>query len=351
MSKTLLILGDPLTSLKVKGDTSLALVEGALSCGWKAAWAEPSHLVFTQSGVKLSGCTWLEGLDKRSPVIAGAGHRHSEVPPALSSFDLIFVRKDPPVDDTYRNMCLFLNALPNTRAIQNAPSALLALHEKLLPYQMVQEGALETSDVLPSLILSTQEPFATVLSRLKTMGAQFQDWVLKPWLGFAGRGVQRLQGNLEFETAWNELRDASSAQKAGGGAGTLGANALSWHESLWIIQPYLPDIVTKGDRRVLVAQGQILCDIVRYAAPGQLAANLAQGGTARLEDLGAALQEKCTRVAQALQKQGVVFAGLDIIGTRFTEINITSPTGLRSFEDLTQKPLSQLAFQRLAQIS
>jgi glutathione synthase len=350
LQKNLLIIGDPLPGLSPKGDTSLALAQGALQCGWKVLWTEAERIVWTPAEVCGESFSEIVSFDGRMPKVTA--HLPSM---GLQCFDLIMIRKDPPVDEGYRNLCLLLGALPHKikAKVQNDPFTLLHTHEKLLPFQMVEKGALSAKDVVPSLFLPPDLNEEQVAQRIEQLQAQTPDfnkiykqdsWILKPWLGFAGKGVQKINGKQNVaEALQKQNRFGIDPQVENS------KTRINWQESLWILQPYLPQIISHGDRRVLVAQGQVVCDIVRYAAEGSLAANLAQGGTAKLEPLNDALHQKCEAIAGALLKMGVAFAGLDIIGEQFTEINITSPTGLRAYEDLSGKTMTEKTFALLAQ--
>ncbi|NBW80124.1 hypothetical protein EBR21_00065 [bacterium] len=154
---------------------------------------------------------------------------------------------------------------------------------------------------------------------------EFRDFkfkiLAKPWRGHGGRGIQTFAAPEDLE-AWLKVQPASSG-------------AQSALVDLSIIQPLLPEIHTQGDRRVFVVNGCVAFDFVRWPAAGRIEANLAQGGSATLEQMPEEVQAVSTRIAEFLKKEGVLLAGLDFIGSRLTEVNITSPTGIRTFENLS----------------
>ena len=132
--------------------------------------------------------------------------------------------------------------------------------------------------------------------------------VTKPFLGFGGRDVE-LQGREAYRHSASSDLDR-------------------------FIQPFVSEVRTRGDRRVLFLEGKVIGHFVRMPAQGGFISNLAQGGTAHAKPLSAEEEELCVKVSNFLAAVGINFAGADFIGSRVSEINITSPTGLRSLEAL-----------------
>jgi len=106
-----------------------------------------------------------------------------------------------------------------------------------------------------------------------------------------------------------------------------------------VVQPFLKEVLDE-DRRLLVIDGKVRGQFVRVPPPGGFVANLAQGGRAEFRPLSKAQQAVGARAAHFLKKVGIVFAGLDLIGSKVSEINVTSPTGFLAFEKLTGENLA-----------
>jgi glutathione synthase len=171
----------------------------------------------------------------------------------------------------------------------------------MLPFEAVELGFLNENEVIPTFIVGGNR-------HLVPKSFPRGESVIKPWLGHGGKGVEKIA--------------APASPKA-------------WQ----MMQPLLP-VEKTGDRRVFFLNGQRIGDFVRYPAEGKIQANLAQGGRAALQDLSKKESAICEKVGQFLQEKGILFAGIDLLGERLSEVNITSPTGFAA--------LAQLGGPRLA---
>lgn len=342
MTQALLIVGDPLDKLNYGSDSSLAIAQGALELGLTVHWATPESIELLNTSVIVENPITIEKV---------FAHRAPQVAPSGKTFDLghsyrrILIRKDPPFDAGYTDLCWLLTQLP-AGLVVNAPQALLLHHEKLAPLLLARSGTIPDYALVPQLISQSPERligyanqlFQTATSLLSTLKnepdfAQFTYKVLcKPWRGHGGRGVQTFS-SIEELNDWLKLlpRDPRTALL----------------EERIILQPLLPEIFSHGDRRVFVVNGKVIFDFVRRPAKGRVEANLAQGGTAELSAMTPLQRELSENIALELKKRGVLIAGLDFIGDRITEINITSPTGLRTYESLSGRAISKSVVQGL----
>jgi glutathione synthase len=217
------------------------------------------------------------------------------------------MRKDPPVDEAYlyATHLLELAERHGVRVI-NRPAALRAWNEKL--------SSLRWSHLMaPTLVASR-------VAELAAFTAQHGEVVLKPLGGRAGQGV------------------------VFAAAGTPGLRALlelvTAMETLPVmVQAFLPGVAA-GDKRILLVNGEPLGAVNRVPSGGEFRSNLAVGGQPQAADLSDAERAICAELAPALQAEGLFFVGIDVIDGRLSEINVTSPTGIREVERLAGIPLA-----------
>ncbi len=213
----------------------------------------------------------------------------------LESMDVVCIRTDPPFDRTYMYATLLLDLLPAKTWVVNRPSSLRNWNEKL--------AALEFPELSPPTLVSNHP------DDIKEFAAGYERIVLKPLDGHGGQGIHFLE------------RDANDTDAV---IATATHDGAHWVE----VQAYLP-AANDGDKRILLLDGDPLGGILRVHADGVELNNLDAGGTAQPCELTEQDREICARLKPALQREGVVFCGIDVIGGRLIEINVTSPTGLQ----------------------
>jgi len=233
---------------------------------------------------------------------------------ALAGFDVIWMRKDPPVDEAYLYATHLLEVAERAGVrVLNRPSALRSWNEKL--------GALRFSRwMAPTLV-------AGRVSELLLFAEEQQEIVLKPLGGRAGLGVIRVNGQSPGLKALLEL--------------------VTEQERLPVMaQAFLPS-VSEGDKRILLVDGDPLGAINRRPSAGEFRSNLAVGGQAEATELTERERQICAALAPALRAEGLFFVGIDVIGGMLSEINVTSPTGVREVERLMNQPLADQTIERL----
>ena len=211
------------------------------------------------------------------------------------------LRQDPPFDMAYITTTHFLDAIHPKTLVVNNPTEVRNAPEKL--YVTTFEGVQP-----PTLITSDTEA-------LYDFRARHGDIVLKPLYGGGGSGVARL---LADDPNLDALLDLHRM---------IGREPV-------IAQKFIP-AVTKGDKRILLVDGEPIGAINRVPAPGQIRSNLAVGGRADAVDLTARDLELCAIIGPQLRARGLLFVGVDVIGDYLTEINVTSPTGARALKHLS----------------
>lgn len=265
-----------------RNDTSHLLLYHLSQRGHEIAYSDPSSL-FVHNGIPAAG---------RQPVMVLAESPYfefgSEGESPLTDFDLILMRKDPPVNLPYLSALQILSLVETSCLIINAPSVLQRLNEKLAILQF------------PDLIPRTEVTSDRVRVR-RFLDSSGGDAVLKRLDSFAGKGVARVQVD-NLDSIWDSL---------GGGQDPL------------MVQESLP--VESGEKRLFVVEGKVLGGLVRFPPPGDFLTNPDLGGTYRATELSPRERLIGEEVGRSLREQGVFFAGLDLIAERLTDVNITSP--------------------------
>jgi glutathione synthase len=313
---------DPIERLRPTKDSSVALMQAAQRAGqqvWVCTPADlavhgrdPAHqpLVHAQS-VRLAAITpTASGWDLPDPWYEAAEPRWLP----LAAFPRVWMRKDPPVDEAYLYATHLLELAERQGVrVLNRPSSLRAWNEKL--------GALRWSHLMaPSLVASR-------VDQLAAFAAEHGEVVLKPLGGRAGLGVVRSHGQAPGLKALLEL--------------VTGQQQLPV-----MVQAFLP-AVTAGDKRILLVDGEPLGAVNRRPAAGEFRSNLAVGGQPEACELSDAERAICAELAPALRAEGLFFVGIDVIDGRLSEINVTSPTGVREVERLGGIPLADQTIERL----
>lgn len=296
---------DPLRQINPEKDSSAALMQAAHRAGDELWACTPSDLIARGE----------EPLAMATPVTpdpwitTGPCERL-----LLTGFDAIWMRKDPPVDEAYLYATHLLEVAERAGVlVLNRPSALRAWNEKL--------GALRFSRwMAPTLV-------AGRVQELADFAREQGEVVLKPLGGRAGLGVVRVAAEAPGLKALLEL--------------------VTEQERLPVMaQRFLP-AVKEGDKRILLVDGEPLGAINRRPSGGEFRSNLAVGGEAEATELSDRERLICSALAPALRTEGLFFVGIDVIDGMLSEINVTSPTGVREVERLMQQPLADQTIERL----
>lgn len=221
----------------------------------------------------------------------------------LAQLDAIFIRKDPPFDTEYLHATQLLDLVKEQTLVLNDPAGLRAANEKLF--------ALQFEEWMPETLVTRDR--AAIFDFLRAVGGAC---VLKPLDGAGGSGVVALR--LEDKNA-RALVDIQTHE------GTRWA----------MVQKFEPGI-SEGDKRVLLLDGKPLGAILRVPRPDDIRANIHVGGSVFATELTAREQELCAAIGPVLVEHGLYFVGLDLIGGKLIEVNVTSPTGIQELGRHTQ---------------
>ena len=291
------IVMDPIGSIKVHKDSSLAMLLAARKRGWELYYMEQGDLFLEDSRCHAQ----LARLDVRDDENDWftLSDRHTA---PLDELDVILMRKDPPVDMEFIYTTFLLQrAEAHGVLVVNNPGAIRNANEKLYTAWFPQCG--------PPTRVSRE------IYRLKEFLDIHGDIIVKPLDGMGGASVFRIRMN---DPNLNVILETLT------GNGTISAMA----------QRYIPEI-TAGDKRILMINGEPFPHaLARIPASGETRGNLAAGGRGEGVDLSARDRWICEQVGPALREQGLMFVGLDVIGDYLTEINVTSPTCIRELDSI-----------------
>jgi glutathione synthase len=286
---------DPIERINIRGDSTFALLLEAQRRGHSLAYYTPDKLA--QRDARLyAAVRALEVRDK-------AGDHFSLGEPKrldLASFDVILLRQDPPFDLAYVTTTHLLERVHPGTLVVNDPAHVRNAPEKIF--------VTEFADLMPPTLLTRD------LAEIKAFRAEHGDIVMKPLYGNGGAAVFRLtREDLNFGSLYDLF-------------------SVTFREA-WVVQKFLPE-VKDGDKRIILVDGEFAGAINRVPAPDDLRSNMVRGGAAKATELTAREREICARLGPALRERGLIFVGIDVIGGYLTEINVTSPTGIRAVKNL-----------------
>ena len=293
MSLRVAIQMDPIEAVKVASDTTFMMALEAQARGHRLWVYEPEKLSLEDGRLTARA---------RSVEVKPVQGEHATLgaPEALglAEVDVVLMRQDPPFDMAYVTATHMLETVHPRTLVVNDPKEVRNAPEKLF--------VLQFPDLTPPTLV-THDPEAIADFRRR-----HGDCVLKPLYFGGGSGVARLSADDPNVDALLELH------------GQVGREPV-------IVQAFIP-AVTRGDKRVLLVEGEPVGAINRVPAEGQIRSNLAVGGRAEAVELDARDREICARIGPELKARGLIFVGIDVIGGLLTEINVTSPTGAQQLK-------------------
>jgi glutathione synthase len=284
---------DPIGSVNINTDSTFRIALEAQERGHSLFFYTADRLAFVEGRVVARGWPITVRREQGNPVTYG-----EEVEVDLSEYDVVWLRQDPPFDMGYITTTHLLDLIHPKTLVVNDPFWVRNFPEKLLVLQF------------PALTPPTA--IARDLQTIRAFKARHGDIILKPLYGNGGAGVFRLDLNDRNLASLHEM--------------FTGIN----REPL-IVQKFLPD-VAKGDKRIILVDGEPVGAINRIPQAGETRSNMHVGG--RPEKVGMTPRdlEICAAIGPVLRAKGQVFVGIDVIGDWLTEINVTSPTGLQELE-------------------
>jgi len=308
MTKKVLFITDPMRELKPEKDTSIFMMEEAISLGYKVYQAEMKHLYVDKDNVYVDarniieiGTSQVEGIRKEVIKVA--------------DFLYTFMRKDPPVDTDYINS-LHLLGLAETQGARvfNKPNSIKEFNEKMF--------ALHFKDYIPRTLVTSN------LEKVINFQADHETIIVKPLDGMGGDSIYKME-DMEEENL-DILLDMTEDET-----------------TQIVVQEFIPEIY-QGDFRILIIHGKPFEKTLARIPQGEsFKGNLAAGGKGVVMDINKRQKDVADIVGKFLVSKGINFAGIDMIGDHLTEINITSPTCAREIYNQSGKNPIQEYFSKL----
>ena len=284
---------DPIGPIDIAADSTFRLAEEAQARGHELFYYTPDQLAYQEGRLTARG--WPLKVQR---VVGDHTLLGDEQEVDLADFDVIWLRQDPPFDMHYITTTHLLDRVHPKTLVVNDPFWVRNYPEKLL--------VLEFPELTPPTTIARD------LGTIKAFKQKHGDIIVKPLYGNGGAGVFRLDQNDRNLASLHELFTGFSREPL-------------------IAQKFLP-AVSKGDKRVILVDGEPVGAINRVPAAGETRSNMHVGGRPEKIELSARDLEICRAIGPLLREKGQIFVGIDVIGEYLTEINVTSPTGIQELE-------------------
>jgi glutathione synthase len=299
---------DPIERIKIAGDSTFAVLLEAQARGHKLSYYTPDRLSMLDGKV-VARAQSLQVRDKEGDHFTLGEPKRVEV----SSLDVVLLRQDPPFDLAYITTTHLLERVHPKTLVVNDPASVRNAPEKMF--------VTEFTDLMPPTLLSHD------LEEIKAFRAAQGDIVMKPLYGKGGEAVFLLRrDDLNFGSLYDLFSTMFREQ--------------------WVIQKFLPE-VKHGDKRIILVDGEFAGAVNRVPAEGDLRSNMVRGGSPKATDLSKREQEICKRLGPALKERGLLFVGIDVIDGWLTEINVTSPTGVRAIRNVGGPDVAAMIWDRI----
>ena len=285
---------DPLEKLNLKGDTTFALALEAQRRGHVIYHFTPDELILRSNNVLAKICK----LELSNDNEINTYKYHQKKVEQLCDFNIVMMRQDPPFDMSYITATHILEKLPKKTIVVNNPCEVRNAPEKIFVTNF--------SHLMPQTLITKD------IDIVKSFRDEFKDIIIKPLYGNGGQGVFHVKPHDENFYSILEMFFKNS------------------NEPL-MIQQYLKD-VRNGDKRIILLNGEVVGALNRVHQEGESRSNMHVGGRPEKTLLTKRDKFICDEISQSLKEKELYFVGIDVIGDFITEINVTSPTGIREIE-------------------
>lgn len=282
---------DPIDAINPLGDSSFALMLEAQERGHTLFYYTPASLA--QRGDTVTARVHRVSVNDKAQGLHFALEDWEKTD--LSTFDTVLLRQDPPFDMSYITTTHMLERIHPKTLVVNHPREVRNAPEKIL--------VTEFPDLMPETLITRDR------TEIRAFREEFGDIIVKPLFGNGGAGVFRIQPGDENLASLLELFETNFREP-------------------FMIQRYLPE-VRQGDKRIILVDGEPVAGLNRVPAQGEARSNMHVGGRPELSELTEREREICAAIGPELKKRDLIFVGIDVIGGYLTEINVTSPTGIR----------------------
>jgi glutathione synthase len=305
---------DPIESINPKKDTTLALMLEAQSRGWRIAYLTMAD-IFLSDGQAMGRIRYLKLFNDLEHWFEYDGEELGR----LGDLDIILMRKDPPFDMEFILATYILERAQEEGAlVVNDPRSLRDVNEKVFTAWF--------PDICPPSLLTRSK------KEIDRFIREHHKVVMKPTGLMGGRGIFVVEeGDPNANVIVEEMTDRGSRYVQ--------------------VQAYLPEIQTKGDKRIMLINGDpVSYGMARIPGVGDHRGNLAAGAKAEGFELSVRDRYICARLGPVLKERGLYFVGIDVIGDHLTEINVTSPTGIREIDKFFHTDIASMLFDELARL-
>ena len=280
---------DPIERIDIGGDSTFALALEAQARGHSLLYYGPRDLTFRDGKVTAR---------VRPLSVRNARGDHFTLGESsvvdLATTDVVLMRQDPPFDMSYITATHLLERIHPRTLVVNDPAHVRNAPEKLF--------VTEFKGLMPPTLITSDR------MEIDAFRAEHKDIIVKPLYGNGGAGVFRVKPDDENLGSMLEMFTA-------------------FYREPVIVQRYVPE-VRKGDKRIILVDGEYAGAINRVPAQGEARSNMHVGGKAEATTLTAREKDICAAIGPELKRRGLIFTGIDVIGDYLTEINVTSPTGI-----------------------
>ncbi len=284
---------DPIQKINIKGDSTFALMLEAQARGHEILFYTPDSLAMTGGSIYAS----MQPCELRDEV-----GNHVTLKEAsrinLTDVDVILLRQDPPFDMAYITTTHFLERVHPKTLVVNNPAHVRNAPEKVF--------VTEFAHLMPPTLITRDR------AEIEAFRRQEGDVVMKPLYGNGGEAIFKVSAKDPNFSSMFEMFSKMSREP-------------------WVIQRFLPEVAL-GDKRIILIDGKFAGAINRVPSEGEIRANMVRGGAAETTQLTKREHEICEAIGPALKERGLIFVGIDVIAGNLTEINVTSPTGIRAIK-------------------
>ena len=293
MPLTVAVQMDPIERIRIAGDSTFALLLEAQARGHHVLYYTPDRLQFTGSRVEAMA----EPLAVKD--VEGDHARRGEAKLVdLSTVDVVLLRQDPPFDLAYIATTHILDRIHPRTLVVNDPGAVRNAPEKLF--------VMDFPELMPPTLIARDR------AAIEAFRAEHGEVVMKKLYGFGGEAVFKVGVQ---DPNFGSLFDLFT---------------VTFREP-WVIQKFLP-AVARGDKRIILVDGEAKGAVNRVPSGDDIRSNMVRGGAAKETELTERERLICSTIGPELRRRGLLFVGIDVIDGYLTEINVTSPTGIRAIK-------------------
>ena len=308
MKKIIAIQADKINSINIKTDTTFQLVLEAQKRGYRIFWYETKDLNLLNKKV-IAKADQIKFFDNSKNYFK----KINKINLDLSKTKFVLMRQNPPFNMDYITATFYLEFLKKTKVVNN-PKSVRNISEKFYSINFLK--------MMPPTI------FTENIQEIKKFLKKNRKIVIKPIHGFAGKNILFIQNRLNNSSISRYLKSF----------GTV------------MVQKYLPGVI-KGDKRIFIINGKVCGAIQRIPSKGSILSNISQGGTAVKTKLNLKEKKLANTIAKELKKENIFFAGIDLVsGYLIGDINVTSPTGLPQYKELTGINLAKNFWDQLEKL-